>query len=282
MVVLAKVAFGPPTAPSVSVQPLRRRVLSNADLTYLSLWIVERLICAHDLPPSFPEPELPTSTVECASEAAACSIEAARRVANTVIPVPSTPEQAESVAKNIFYLGAVLGKQAHEIPVEQLVPAVEGVFGGLDREAKERLGELAREIAPAMQVQDAVNAMMRETLALDPSNARFQPVRVVLTRGILAARSTDPARLAPEVWTEVSNAAASVGPIPPDAVDAIETLARDRGLEPRAEAELVRLSDDDLLRELARRRRVTPAETPPVTPRARPRRRRRDEEEPET
>lgn len=89
--------------PKIDVLPLKRRVLSNADLTYLMIWLLERLICGDHGTQAQLEEELPPSSVSCVPGDEPCVEDQARELGKIIAgPAADRMQMMQAVASVLY------------------------------------------------------------------------------------------------------------------------------------------------------------------------------------
>lgn len=130
LVILAEVTFATDEggAPRITVVPRRRRVLSNADLTYLVGYLLERVLSTH---PAVPVPKAaddPQSSISCGNPCVDAS-EYTDELA-MIVAEPESERELETAKKEVAYIIVKDGKgRLPNMSVDMLVDIAKAVKG---------------------------------------------------------------------------------------------------------------------------------------------------------
>lgn len=140
LVVLAKVTFGPSNAPSIRVEPVRKRVLSNSALTSLVLWLYQASVCKPGFPGGVAERERVPERVACADPCEGGASELAKKVSKAVLGHPL--REAEYTATYHHVLAHIVEngvRGLEELDWSRIEPVVETSLGSPSRQRLEAI-----------------------------------------------------------------------------------------------------------------------------------------------
>lgn len=179
IVLLAHVLFKTQgTQSGVAVRPIRRRVLSNADLTYLLAWVIRRQLCEPQTYETSPEPPQAWK-VDCGDQCEP-SRDKAEVIANIVTGATAPAKVRETATKEAAYALVVEGYQrVADVPIDRLLKISYAVNGrvpdtveadAIEQRRAEALGTLERrprvERALAMIAPEATEDLTARDKAL--------------------------------------------------------------------------------------------------------------------